>query len=832
MEPPNKRRRISQIDTPDEELHQRRARNDLRLKSAFESIFDKYGKDFTGIGDEVDIDTGEIVVNHGHLSMMRHEKDPGRVEYLYDELEGEQWSGEDKRTIGRGIIARQINLRPAFQSPLCPSNPKGREDPWQSADADESDSLMGDLVINDADAELQRGNINYEHYEPNLKPSPKAQGCSKIPVLQQNQSHSALRARSPPHYPGNVTHYERDIEPAWRAPPLPTMMKTYQEELRRQTCLIPDTYEDRPMSPPGQSLWALESSKGKQTHGRRSMPSLSYEWSKVSVNQCSERSPTICAAGTLRAPPRIHKTIGRLPWTEAENNILRCLKPETKNSYSQLTAYFPGRSEIEIEERWSTLCDVENNSFHRSARCQEKKPSALPKASPVAGVGQSWSKIRSQLLGKSISLNASEKLPLQLSGTTEEQIHPVMSPDIERVCSAAQTGQFQANHIPTSGTTMEKNVEPKVAARKGATINSGLGNTTLEGLNHRSHESKDATKHPAGVLKRVTKRLAKTRKAKKLPLTATEGAFVSDEIVCLSQKALSEASNQAFLDLSSQQKLPRRGLRIRKLAARARRPKPLATNRVATKSFAQKPSDPEKSIPLLLASSTNVLSPSPVMETSSRSSTKLELHSTNSDSDRKEHKNSPRWSLRSTSSEKSSFPAKFQSLDRMSPGGRRDPLTHGDQGLKKPCTSCSAKTKTNDKGLLKSNSLCDNCLSQLSPHPCSLERPAFLNESGCREHTHQNDNHIPINSREDFNDPLDIMVQPTTISQTRPQESPPSRSRTQKKPKAIIKHKLKALDDLSDDELSMPVQRLLRFNLTKLTSSSHTNPSRRRSALV
>ncbi|PHH51441.1 hypothetical protein CFIMG_008689RA00001 [Ceratocystis fimbriata CBS 114723] len=49
----------------------------MRLKSTFEHIFEKYERDFTGIGDEIDLRTGEIVVDNGHLTSMRHERDTG-----------------------------------------------------------------------------------------------------------------------------------------------------------------------------------------------------------------------------------------------------------------------------------------------------------------------------------------------------------------------------------------------------------------------------------------------------------------------------------------------------------------------------------------------------------------------------------------------------------------------------------------------------------------------------------------------------------------------------------------------------------------------------------
>ncbi|TKA47804.1 hypothetical protein B0A49_13516, partial [Cryomyces minteri] len=77
MEPSPKRLRVdgpSQYN-PGFDLQHDRQQNDLRLKGIFEHIFQKYAKDFTEVGDEIDLETGEIVVNNGHLSRMRHEQD-------------------------------------------------------------------------------------------------------------------------------------------------------------------------------------------------------------------------------------------------------------------------------------------------------------------------------------------------------------------------------------------------------------------------------------------------------------------------------------------------------------------------------------------------------------------------------------------------------------------------------------------------------------------------------------------------------------------------------------------------------------------------------------
>ncbi|PVH75315.1 hypothetical protein DL98DRAFT_320551 [Cadophora sp. DSE1049] len=62
---------------PEAELEQKRARLDYKLKSTFESIFEKYERDFDGVGDEIDLETGEIVVNNGHIVQMLDEQDAG-----------------------------------------------------------------------------------------------------------------------------------------------------------------------------------------------------------------------------------------------------------------------------------------------------------------------------------------------------------------------------------------------------------------------------------------------------------------------------------------------------------------------------------------------------------------------------------------------------------------------------------------------------------------------------------------------------------------------------------------------------------------------------------
>ena len=80
---PAKRPRLSYTpddseDVPEEfDLPAARAQNDSRLKSLFEGIFAKYSQDFTDVGDEIDLQSGKLVVDNGHLLGMQGERDTG-----------------------------------------------------------------------------------------------------------------------------------------------------------------------------------------------------------------------------------------------------------------------------------------------------------------------------------------------------------------------------------------------------------------------------------------------------------------------------------------------------------------------------------------------------------------------------------------------------------------------------------------------------------------------------------------------------------------------------------------------------------------------------------
>ena len=99
MEASPKRRRLDLSTSPTRDSGDYEASwNNLqqKFKSKLEAIFEKYDRDFTGIGDEVDLRTGRIVVNNGHLAKLHDENDVGRGRAE----EGSETGSDDEDILG------------------------------------------------------------------------------------------------------------------------------------------------------------------------------------------------------------------------------------------------------------------------------------------------------------------------------------------------------------------------------------------------------------------------------------------------------------------------------------------------------------------------------------------------------------------------------------------------------------------------------------------------------------------------------------------------------------------------------------------------------------
>lgn len=111
-------------------LERSRAFAAFKLKSAFERIFEKYEKDFTGVGDEIDLRTGEIVVDNGHIQSLKDvrmggaDDDAENSEYAASETgsmnyEERAMQGRPDRSLSRPNQNALPSIPPqAGQSPL------------------------------------------------------------------------------------------------------------------------------------------------------------------------------------------------------------------------------------------------------------------------------------------------------------------------------------------------------------------------------------------------------------------------------------------------------------------------------------------------------------------------------------------------------------------------------------------------------------------------------------------------------------------------------------------------------------------------------------------
>ena len=241
MEPPLKKRRMGfQISHHDIQL--KRARNDQRLKSRFEAIFEKFGKDFSGVGDEIDLETGEIVVDNGHLDSMLDEQDIGTVK------QAERYprcnTPKDTEHFETRTLHGSISHRPGDQS----DNPKG-------AFMDYADTAQDARVVD----------------MPNGDSLLPPRHSPERDVREKQTAYDGLNHSDKPHDHKQYLDYEVEasaIDPKWQVPFVPQrhFSRTFELEGESEDEGDADSVRSRSTSPPGQSLWAtpIHVKKGRQ----------------------------------------------------------------------------------------------------------------------------------------------------------------------------------------------------------------------------------------------------------------------------------------------------------------------------------------------------------------------------------------------------------------------------------------------------------------------------------------------------------------------------------------------------------------------------------------
>ncbi|KAL9020561.1 MAG: hypothetical protein Q9185_002147 [Variospora sp. 1 TL-2023] len=355
MESPRKRRRLSAPHNLEVELNERRNRNYVKLKSRFESIFEKYSKDFTHIGDEIDFEKDEIVVDNGHLLNMAHEVDPGdEPECSDDEAE---MSSRGQTGDGRlsAVIPDTQNLDSSDDDPLGTLDRVSHATISTFSQESEGLSILG-----------RNGNSSVTRI-PMASEGPHVKLSSMIHQAPITSQRSDVSWR--------LTD-DSDVEEAWRVPLLP-------KDCAERPCLPSPSLTDqdhtdssRSASPPGVSLWTPES---KRKH--RSAFTEDEDELLRYCRTCTDLTwAATCAllpdrhCGTLQRRWRIlNQDMQTVPqaddnnkWTSKESQLLERLKTSSHMSGIEIQRELPRHSRGAIAYHWHLMCQATTKSADRA----------------------------------------------------------------------------------------------------------------------------------------------------------------------------------------------------------------------------------------------------------------------------------------------------------------------------------------------------------------------------------------------------------------------------------------------------------------------------------
>lgn len=378
MEPPRKRPRVSNLTKqdalhPDFDLEESRARNDLRLKSTFEAIFKKYEHDFTGIGDEIDLHTGEIVVNNGHIRDMGSERDTG------DRIAGSSRNmraptsaiGEERRPRDTASLLSDDFER--LSSPE-PKQAKVYADMEVQSD-DDVDSLLGSEHDTDLPTEsyprmkdMSDAGENARDGKPRNEGSPFRHLPSRQAILSQFGPILGLQIANPVSNVGNTNF--APVEEAWCVPDLPSAPPARRPIFNS----LIDMRRRRSLSPLNQtSIWAPPRSTGRRR--------------KDGFVDIGKSTPTFHSSPTIKAKAPI---ADNTQMESRNGNYERVLfgdgshHPHPKRKLHEsplrhLPSYQENGPELYTNERSNTFSDhqIEPQQVNRKASYTTPNPSPL-----------------------------------------------------------------------------------------------------------------------------------------------------------------------------------------------------------------------------------------------------------------------------------------------------------------------------------------------------------------------------------------------------------------------------------------------------------------------
>ena len=325
-------------DDPDAELYEKRARNDLHLKSRFEAIFEKFGKDFGEVGDEIDMQTGKIVVDKGHINGMAHEQDLGMaINPSSQRLSKHRIATEDLGGSLRDRDAARSTVESTAGSLL--GSDTDMEDVLSDPAVDLSNRDTNQTAASSS-GKLSSGQCHISKHRILQAPKPDETPLRKLNV---DSVLNRLQHRQ-------ITMYDSPTEPAWQVPPLP-IDKIAQAQRPIPTSRWSEENEKRRSASPNLgSLWTPFRSRGPAKNEAAAIASRNGT-SKVRRSSLPAITTKEACSGHAKHP--IAKKAPSEAWTFREESLLQQLRTTTNQTFDQLVPYFPGRSSAAIAMHWS-----------------------------------------------------------------------------------------------------------------------------------------------------------------------------------------------------------------------------------------------------------------------------------------------------------------------------------------------------------------------------------------------------------------------------------------------------------------------------------------------
>ena len=207
----------------DPQLEYDRRRNKEKLRSRFEQIFEKYERDFQGIGDEIDLQTGKIVVDNGHIKHMRHEADTG---------------GDESSS-----IVQAISEKVERDGDLGGFDESGSE--GQSEDDEDQASTSGDTSNGDLSGQPQAADSPPSSFEAD---DPIQEVYHKAPLTSAYPSQPYFRrtAADEPHARRENSVQDEVSEPSERCSPGLSLENTVEQvpDFRESMLALQSKYKD------------------------------------------------------------------------------------------------------------------------------------------------------------------------------------------------------------------------------------------------------------------------------------------------------------------------------------------------------------------------------------------------------------------------------------------------------------------------------------------------------------------------------------------------------------------------------------------------------------